>query len=161
MMSSVHPNKTAWIDRESGLRVRGGWMLLVCGLVLLAGCGNNEAPDFALSLASGQTANATITQGATTSIIFQVSPVKGSTGSITLVLSGLPTGVGVAPGSATVGIGSPQTFLLSAASAAPVTSAPVTLTATGVSGNPLSSSSVTHVQTLTLSVVAPAPPTTP
>jgi hypothetical protein len=142
------------------LRVRDGWKLLVSGLVLLAGCGNNSAPDFSLSLANGQTANATITQGATTSITFQVSPVENSTGSITLVLSGLPTGVGVAPGAATVGIGSPQTFLLSAASTAPVTSTPVTLTATGVSGNPLSSSSVTHAQSLTLSVVAP-PPATP
>ncbi len=126
----------------------------------VAACGNNGPPDFALSLASGQTANATITQGGTTPVIIQVSGVKGSTGSITLVLSGLPTGVGVAPGSATVGIGSPQTFALSAASTAAVTSAPVTLTATGVSGNPLSSSSITHTQTLTLSVT-PAIPANP
>jgi hypothetical protein len=41
-----------------------------------------------------------------------------------------------------------------------VTSAPVTLTATGVSGNPLSSSSITHTQTLTLSVTL-APPANP
>jgi hypothetical protein len=39
-----------------------------------------------------------------------------------------------------------------------VTSTPVTLTATGVSGNPLDSSSITHTQTLTLSIVAPAVP---
>ncbi len=76
----------------------------------IAACGNNGPPDFALSLASGQPAAATITQGGTTPVIIQVSAVKGSTGSITLVLSGLPPGVGVAPGSATVGIGSPQTF---------------------------------------------------
>jgi hypothetical protein len=131
-----------------------------CALPLaITACGNNGPPDFALSLASGQAAAATITQGGTTPVIIQVSGVKGSTGSITLVLSGLPPGVGVAPGSATVGIGSPQTFQLSAASTAPVTSAPVTLTATGVSGNPLSSSSITQTQTLTLSVVVPA--TTP
>lgn len=153
-----------WGRRQGVERVRrmGGilWMAAsVCVLpLMLAGCGNNEAPDFSLSLASGQTATASITQGGTTSIKFQVSAVKGSTGSITLVLSGLPSGVGVAPGSATVGIGSPQTFLLSAASNAPVTSAPVTLTATGVSGNPLSSDSITNTQTLTLSVVAPATP---
>jgi hypothetical protein len=84
--------------------------------------------------------------------------VKNSSGSITLVLSGMPTGIGVAPGSATVGIGSIQTFVLTAALSAPVTPAPVTLTATGVSGNPLSASSITHTQTLTLSVVAPAVP---
>jgi hypothetical protein len=39
-----------------------------------------------------------------------------------------------------------------------VTTAPVTLTATGVSGNPLSASSITHTQTLTLSVLAPPGP---
>ena len=132
---------------------------MACALPLtLAACGNNGSPDFALSLASGQTATATITQGGTTPIQFEVAAVSGSTGSITLVLSGLPAGVGVAPGSATVGIGSPQTFQLNAAANAQVTSAPVTLTATGVSGNPLSSSSITHTQTLTLSVAAPVAP---
>jgi hypothetical protein len=133
--------------------------VVLCALPLtLAGCGNNGPPDFTLSLASGQTSTASITQGGTTNIAFQVTAVHGSTGSITLVLSGLPAGVGVAPGSATVGIGSPQTFVLSAATNAAVTTAPVTLTATGVSGNPLSSSSITNTQTLTLSVVAPAAP---
>ena len=131
------------------------WLVTVCALPLtLAGCGNDQPPDFSLSLASGQTAKATITQGGTTPINFKVTAVDGSTGSITLVLSGLPSKIGVAPGSATVGIGSPQTFILSAAANAGVTSAPVTLTATGVSGNPLDSSSITHTQTLTLSVTA-------
>jgi hypothetical protein len=143
--------------------MRSRWICFMtavaCALPLtLAGCGNNGPPDFALSLASGQTATASITQGGTTPVVFQVAPVKGSAGSITLVLSGLPPGVGVAPGSATVGIGSPQTFVLSAATSAPVTTAPVTLTATGVSGNPLDSSSITHTQTVTLAVVAPAGP---
>jgi hypothetical protein len=143
--------------------MRGRWISLMtavlCALPLtLTGCGNSGPPDFALSLASGQTATATITQGGTTNVNFEVGAVKGSHGSITLVLSGLPPGVGVAPGSATVGIGSPQTFVLSAAASAPVTTAPVTLTATGVSGNPLDSSSITNTQTLTLSVVVPAAP---
>jgi hypothetical protein len=132
-------------------------MATVCALpLLLAGCGDNGPPDFVLSLGTDQPAAVSITQGGTTSIVFQVAALKDSTGSVTLVLSGLPTGVGVAPGSATVGIGSPQTFCLNAAANAAVTSAPVTLTATGVSGNPLSSSSITHTQTLTLSVMAPA-----
>jgi hypothetical protein len=140
-------------------RKRGQWISLVtavaCALPLtLAGCGNDGPPNFALSLASGQTTKATIVQGGTTPIKFQVTAADGSTGSITLVLSGLPSNIGVAPGSATVGIGSPQTFILSAASNAAVTSAPVTLTATGVSGNPLDSSSITQTQTLTLSVTA-------
>jgi hypothetical protein len=142
-------------------RRRRRWIFLVMAAVCalqLAGCGDNAPPDFTLSLATGQTAKATITQGGTTPVQFQVTAVHGSAGSITLVLSGLPTGVGIAPGSATVGIGSAQTFTLTAASNAGVTSTPVTLTATGVSGNPLSSSSITQTQTLTLSVVAPATP---
>lgn len=143
--------------------MRGRWISVVtavaCAFPLtLAGCGSNGPPDFNLSLGSGQPATATIPQGGTTPIQFQVTAVHGSTGSITLVLSGLPPGVGVAPGAATVGIGSPQTFMLTAASSAGVTSAPVTLTATGVSGNPQSSSSITHAQTLTLAVTAPATP---
>jgi hypothetical protein len=141
---------------------RGGWISLVMGAVCalpltLVGCGDNAPPDFTLSLVSGQTAKATIVQGGTVKIGFDVAAVENSTGSITLVLSGLPTGVGVAPGSATVGIGSPQTFVLTAASNAGVTSTPVTLTATGVSGNPLSSSSITHTQTLTLLVTSATP----
>jgi hypothetical protein len=139
--------------------MRGRWNFLVaalaCALPLtLAACGNNGPPDFTLSLASGQTATATIAQGGNANIVFQVAPVSGSTGSITLVLSGLPARVGIAPGAATVGIGSSQTFVLSAASTAPLTTAPVTLTAAGVSGNPLDSSSITHTQTLTLAVTA-------
>jgi hypothetical protein len=146
--------------RERG---RGRWISLVTALVCalpltLAGCGDNGPPDFTLALASGQTANATITQGGTTPIIFQVTSVDGSTGSITLVLSGLPGKIGVAPGSATVGIGSSQTFVLSAATTAAVTTTPVTLTATGVSGSALDSSSITHSQTLTLAVTAPKTP---
>ncbi len=144
-------------------RRRGRWIFLVmaavCALpLLLSGCGDNAPPDFVLSLGTDQPAEVSIVQGGTKSIVFQVAALKDSAGSITLVLSGLPDKVGVAPGSATVGIGSAQTFTLTAASNAGVTSTPVTLTATGVSGNPLSSSSITHTQTLTLSVLAPATP---
>lgn len=158
IMSSVHPSGQM---RESPGRRRGarwmGWVMAAACALPLAGCGDNSPPDFTLALASGQTAKASIVQGGTTQIKFQVAAVHDSTGSITLVLSGLPQGVGVAPGSATVGIGSPQTFVLSAAATAPVTSAPVTLTASGVSGNPLSSNSITHTQTVTLAVTAATP----
>jgi hypothetical protein len=143
--------------------MKSGWrsvaLAIGCCLPLgLSACGSSGPPDFALSLASGQTASATITPGGTTNVLIDVAPVKGSSGSITLVLSGLPSGVGVAPGSATVGIGSVQTFALSAATSAAVTTTPVALTATGVSGNPLSASSITHTQTLTLAVVPPPGP---
>ena len=50
--------------------MRGRWISLMtavlCALPLtLAGCGNNGPPDFTLTLASGQTGAATITQGGT------------------------------------------------------------------------------------------------
>ena len=89
-------------------------------------------------------------------VSFQVSALKGSIGSITLTLSGLPDRVGVAPGAATVGIGSSQIFNLTTDSNATLQPTPVTLTATGVSGNPLDSSSITHTATVTVTVVAPA-----
>lgn len=136
-------------------------LLLGMGLsaaLTLTACGNSGPPDFDLTLASGQTATATVAQGGTTNLSFSVAAVKGSAGSINLVLSGLPPNVGVAPGSATVGIGSTQTFVVTAASTAAVTTGPVTLTATGTSGNPLSSTSITHTQTLTLAVTARATP---
>jgi hypothetical protein len=144
------------------MRGRWGWLVLVlllCAFPLtLVGCGDSGPPDFVLSLATDQPSSVSIAQGGSTNVLFQVAALKGSSGSINLVLSGLPAGVGVAPGSATVGIGSPQTFILTAATTAPLTSTPVTLTATGVSGNPLDSSSITHTQTVTLSVVATAAP---
>jgi hypothetical protein len=149
--------------REGCLRMRI-WrslpvLAMLCALPLvLTGCGDNSPPDFVLELGTDEPAAVSITQGGRANITFQVAALKDSTGSITLALSGLPDGVGVAPGVATVGIGSPQEFLLTAASTAEITSAPVTLTATGVSGNPLSASSITHTQTVTLSVVAPAAP---
>lgn len=123
--------------------------------LLVTACGNSGPPDFVLGLATNQPAAATVAQGGTTTISFQVSALKGSSGSITLTVSGLPpTGVGIAPGVATVGIGSAQQFNLTAAANAAITSAPITLTATGVSGNVLQANSITHTQTLTLSVVA-------
>ena len=142
--------------------MRSRWIFLgaACALLLLAplgltGCGNSGPPDFVLSLDTNQPAAITIPQGGAANIAFQVAALKGSSGSITLTVSGLPMKVGVAPGVATVGIGSPQTFALTAASDAPLTAAPVTLTATGVSGNPLDASSITHTQTVTLSIVSP------
>ena len=137
------------------MRGRGLMLALAvgCGLpFVLTACGTTGPPDFVLSLASDQPAVVTIAPGGTASISFQVSAFKGSHGSITLNVSGLPTGVGIAPGSATVGIGSVQQFSLAAATNAPATTAPVTLTATGVSGNPLVASSISHTQTVTLAV---------
>jgi hypothetical protein len=139
--------------------MKGRWRALLSAVgaslpLLVTACGNSGPPDFTLALAAGQPAALAVAQGSSTMVGFQVGAVKNSNGSIILTLSGLPAGVGVAPGSATVGIGSTQQFQLTAAGNAAVTAAPVTLTATGVSGSAFESNSITHSQTVTLSVVA-------
>jgi hypothetical protein len=136
-----------------GRRWRAMAVAVGCAVpMLVTACGNTGPPDFALALAPGQPAAVSVAQGGTATVSFEVSAVRNSKGSIALTLSGLPTGVGVAPGMATVGIGSTQQFVLTAAGSAAVTTAPVTLTATGVSGNALNADSITHTQTVTLSV---------
>jgi hypothetical protein len=127
----------------------------VLPLLGLCGCGNNSNPDFTLTVVES---SVTLEQGGTATVDFTVGAVHGSHGSITLSLNGLPTGVGVAPATATVGIGSPQQFVLTAANSAPVTPAPVTITATGLSGLLSSSGLVTHTATFALTVTAPPPP---
>lgn len=124
----------------------------VLPLLGLSGCGANTNPDFALAVVEP---SVTLNPGGTAMVNFNVGAVKGSHGSITLSLNGLPTGVGVAPATATVGIGSPQQFILTAANSAPVTTAPVTITATGLSGLLSSSGLVTHTATFALTIAAP------
>ena len=139
------------------MRGRGRSLVLAVSgalAMLVTACGNSGPPDFTLVLATNQPAPVTIAQGGTASVSFQVNALKGSHGSIALTLTGLPTGVGVAPGTATVGIGSTQQFDLTSATSAAITTAPVTLTATGVSGSALDANSITHTQTVTLAVVA-------
>ena len=126
----------------------------VLPLLGLAGCGANSNPDFTLAVAQS---SVTLNPGGTAMVNFTVGAVKGSHGSITLSLNGMPTGVGVAPATATVGIGSPQQFILTAANSAPVTAAPVTITATGLSGLISSSGLVTHTATFALTIPAPPP----
>ena len=139
--------------------MKGRWRALVlaagAGLPLLVtACGNSGPPAFTLGLAAGQPAALVVAQGSSTNVSFQVGSVKSSNGSIVLTLSGLPAGVGVAPGADSVGTGPTPLFLLPAAGSGAATAAPATLTATGVSGSAFESNSITHSQTVTLSVVA-------
>ncbi len=149
----------------SGGRMRSvlrGWMVAAAVLPLLgvvgfglAGCGAQSNPDFTLTAVEPAV---TLNPGGTANADFTVGAAQGSHGSITLSLSGLPAGVGVAPATATVGIGSPQRFILTAATSAPVTTTPVTITATGLSGLISSSGLVTHTATFALTIAAPPPP---
>jgi uncharacterized protein (DUF58 family) len=126
----------------------------VLPLLGLCGCGSNTNPDFSLTVVEP---SVTLEQGGTATVDFTVGAVHGSHGSIMLSLNGLPTGVGVAPATATVGIGSPQQFVLTAANSAPVTPTPVTIVATGLSGLISSTGLVTHTATFALTIAAPPP----
>jgi hypothetical protein len=132
-----------------------------CGILpMVAGCGGAGNPDFALAPAA---TTVTVAQGTTATLGIAVQPVKGSQGSVTVVLNGLPSfpntnppvaAVGVAPGQATVGIGSTQQFTLIAAPNAPLGT--TTLQALGVSGAVMTSSQITHTVNITLVVTAAA-----
>src|SRR5499427_10254405 len=106
---------------------------------------NTTTPDFSLSATPN---SLTITQGTMGTSTISVNPVNGFGGSVSLSVSGLPSGVTASfnPTSAT----SASTLTLTAASTA--ATGTVTLTITGVSGT------LTHTTTLTLTVNAPAVP---
>src|SRR5204862_162567 len=101
------------------------------------------APNFTLSAAP---ASQTVTQGGSTSYGVTISPTGGFTGSVTLSVSGLPSG---ANGSFTP---NPATgsSTLSVSTSPSTPTGTYTLTITGVSG------SLTHTTTVTLVVTAPS-----
>src|SRR5215471_8616345 len=104
---------------------------------------NTTNPDFSLSASPN---SLTITQGNMGTSTITVNPINGFSGSVSLSVSGLPSGVTASfnPTSAT----SSSTLTLTAGAAA--ATGTVTLTITGVSGT------LTHTTSLTLTVNAPA-----
>jgi len=124
------------------------WLLLavvVCLTGSVIGCGGAGAgspgtPDFALSAAPS---SVTLKQGGSSvSSTITVNPADGFSGSVSLSVSGVPSGVTASfnPGSTS----STSTLTLTAAGNAPTGAA--TITVTGVSG------SLTHQTTISLSV---------
>jgi hypothetical protein len=129
--------------------------IAVCGFLfslLLVACGGGSAPTPApdFSLAAAPT-SITITAGAATQTAgITATAINGFTGSVTVAISGLPTGVTASPASLTLSPGAAQTITLTAgATAAAGTS---TVTFTGTSGT------LSHTATLSLTVSVPAPP---
>jgi hypothetical protein len=109
----------------------------------LPNCGGPPpAPDFSLSTSP---TSQTVTQGVGTSYTETITPINGFTGSVTLSVSGLPTGASgtFSPNPAT----STSTLSVTTASTTPTGSFPLTIT--GVSGT------LTHTSSATL-VVNPA-----
>ncbi len=121
-----------------------------------AGCGGSSAPqkavtaaaDFSLSITPTSLA---VVQGTTgTTLSLQATGTNGFASSVSVTITGLPTGVTASPASLALIPSNAQNVTLSAdASAASGNS---TLTFTGTSG------ALSHAATLALTVQAPAPP---
>ena len=115
-------------------------------VLALAGCGGAPA-DFTMSASP---AKLSMTAGATGQVSVTTLAVNGFGGSVSVAVSGLPTGVTASPASLSVAAGAPQALTLTAAASAPASAA--TLTLTGISGT------LTHTATVGLTVVAAPPP---
>jgi hypothetical protein len=108
-------------------------------------CGAAATPDFSLSASP---TSVSVTQGGSGSSTITVNPVNGFTGSVSLSVSGLPSGVTASfnPGSTTTN----STVTFTASSTA--TTGTATVTITGASG------SLSHSTTISLTVNAAATP---
>ena len=119
--------------------------LLACGSS--ASSSNNELQaDFSLSLSSS---SLSITAGSSQNLTVSATASNGFSGSISVVLSGLPSTITASPSSVQLSPGSSQSITLTADATAAAAS--VTVTVTGTSG------SLTHATTLMLDISA-APP---
>jgi len=109
-------------------------------------CGSVTPPDFSLLAAP---ASQTVTAGGSTSYTATVTPSNGFNGTVSLGVSGLPSGASCSPASISGGSGSAAVNCSTASSTAAGT---YTLTITGTSG------SLSHSATVTLNVNVPPPP---
>ncbi len=104
--------------------------------------------DFSLSVTPS---SQTLTGGGTgAQIAVLATPANGFAGTVSVTLTGLPSGVTASPASLTLTPGTPQTVSLLAAASAAAGSA--TLSFTGTAGT------LTHAANLALAVIAAAPP---
>ncbi|MGA9668623.1 MAG: hypothetical protein WBQ94_05400, partial [Terracidiphilus sp.] len=109
---------------------------------------NPEAPDF--SLASTPATVALVSGGAGQTISVSAVPSNGFSGTVTVAISGLPTGVTASPATLTLIPGAAQNVTLIAASTAAAGTAMMALTGT--------SGTLSHSVTVALTVSAPPPP---
>lgn len=128
------------VDPLSSLsgRVKTGGRLNVCKA--LGGCGASTAPDFSLSASPS---SRTVVRGGSTSYTVTISSSGGFSDSVTLSVSGLPSGAG---GSFSPNPATTSSSTLSVTTSPTTPTGTSTLTITGVSG------SLTRSTTVTLSV---------
>jgi hypothetical protein len=121
----------------------------------LIGCGGGSSstkltPDF--TLASTPSTVSVVNGGPAQAVTVTASGVNSFTGSVSVSLTGLPTGVTASPATLSINPGQLGQFMLAASGAAVNSSIPLTLTGT--------SGSLSHTANATLNVTAAAPPTT-
>ncbi len=109
-------------------------------------------PDFTLALAP-QTLS--LTPGANGQVTLSSAAINGFTGTISVAVQGLPTGVTMSPTTISLTSGNPVAITLTAANDAPATTTPVQVNFVGTSG------ALSHTATLQLTVVGITPPVNP
>jgi len=122
--------------------------LVACGTTANPKPPSNDTnlPDFSLKLS---VTSVSITPAAQQSLTITVTPSHGFTGSVSIAVSGLPTGITTSPTTLSVTPGTPQNVQIAAA--ASVTKSYGTVTFTGTSG------SLKHSANLSLQVDGPLP----
>ena len=123
-----------------------------CFLLGLTGCGGSSQPkptgDYTLSVTP---ASLTVQAGSTGQFSVKANATNGFSQSVSVAISGLPTGVTASPSTLSLTPGTPQTITLTAASSAPTVAGNLALTGT--------SGTLSHSATVALTVsAAPAPP---
>src|SRR2546429_6094475 len=111
----------------------------------LPGCGASAGNDFSISASP---TSLSLVQGTSGSISISTAVTSGTAGTVSLAVSGVPSGASAALNPGSVTAGGSATLNVSAGSAATCT---FTLTVTGTEG------SVTHPTTVQLTVTAPSP----
>jgi hypothetical protein len=144
--------RVAFLEPEMGSfgRLFAALMVFSPCLALLS-CGGSSSqkpvPDYSLSATPASIT--LVPGGAGSQLTVSVSSINGMTGTVTVAISGLPSGVAAQPTTLSLAPGSMQNVTLTAAATA--TAGAGTLTLTGTSGM------LIHAATVMLSVSAPPP----
>lgn len=105
--------------------------------------GNNQ--DFTLTATP---TTLTLTAGSSSQVTLNSSPLNSFSGSISIAINGLPSGVTASPSTVSLQPGTPQTITLTASPTAPSTTTPAAVRFVGTTG------SLSHTATVAVSVVA-------
>jgi hypothetical protein len=128
----------------------GGQAVSTQGSLIVQG----EVADFSLSVMPASVSLPSNGTPSTVSVL--ATAINGFSGSVSVAISGLPSGVTAKPSSLTLTPGTAVSLSLAAATGTPAESGTVTLTGTSIASTTVSLA-LTHSITLAVSVVAPPP----